>query len=275
MLLWRRVPRICHDQVAGGRVVSVCDPMDAADPRALLFLVVLVLLLLPELAEVEIAGVFSLKRVLEQTQEQVKAIQAAVFSLSLSLSQRQSMTVFLGGDRQAGSGVASLDAEAGDSAVRPTTGAFSQTAFEAGVMGLRELLPPWGQQAAIRGFTISEEGRLDLSFEVGATDHDAVARAQASFEGETYFEDTRHRRVIIAPASGDLPGELVGAVAVSVSLDVAADEESAPSDIRSMSVEDMAADVEVVAGAYARLLLDLLHEPPHPLPRNDPQSRGH
>ena len=83
----------CDDQVAEvGRLALVksCRPMTVTDAPVLALLIVTGLLLWPELAALEIFGVFRLERRLEAQAKRQEDIVAMIHRLELSMSQQQS-----------------------------------------------------------------------------------------------------------------------------------------------------------------------------------------
>ncbi|MBO0827404.1 MAG: hypothetical protein J2P24_06445 [Streptosporangiales bacterium] len=62
-------PSICKDTIAGTKVVHVCEPVGVTSAPALLVLIALVLLLLPEMSEVSVTGLLTLKRKADQAEQ--------------------------------------------------------------------------------------------------------------------------------------------------------------------------------------------------------------
>ena len=70
MLMWDQVGLVCHQEIAEAadgttprdQVVQVCEPMALTDPRVGLFLLIVLLLLTPFFAEIEVPGILRVKR---------------------------------------------------------------------------------------------------------------------------------------------------------------------------------------------------------------------
>ena len=53
MLLWGKVADVCRDEVADSKVVQLCEPMALTDPRLMWVVLAVLLLLLPDVSELD------------------------------------------------------------------------------------------------------------------------------------------------------------------------------------------------------------------------------
>lgn len=278
MLLAGKVPQVCRDEVASSDtaktpddlVVRVCEPMEATDPRVFLFLLVVFLLLLPFFSEIEVAGLFRVKRQLEEAQEEVdglresvRAAQAQVATLAATVtatttsqaSNQTSVQVQVVDPRGLESAQSQQLANAGDDEVPFTEGAFAQTAFRAGLVGLQSLFPADRAPYAMLFFTWGDD-ELELSQTVGdVNDQLGDTATLVADPSEAFASITQHGLLLTAPALDD-DGSAVGAVVAAFHDQTLLEDH-----------EPLFADTENVASAYARLLVDLLGETGRLTPR--------
>jgi hypothetical protein len=273
-------PRVCHEEVAATAVVQVCEPIPATDARALMFLLVAGLLLLPELSELEIAGLVTLRRKVDEAQADAAQARREVAQLSARLTAAAAATS-MGNqttlnfyDRAQETGQALEEAEAdrvvvdgpGDTppAAQEPAGAFAAAAFQAGLLGLTQFLPAWASSAEVIGFTLAEDGTYEPTYVVGDPGDQLVETVSrlVNEQLETTLIDVNPRRWLAAAKAVDDAGGRVGALAVLVR-----DPDLPPGPDGAVGggpeqFEELAAAVEVMAGSYARLLIDLLGEVP-------------
>lgn len=276
MLLWDHVPPTCHDEVASTEaaktpaelVVQVCEPMTATDPRVFLFLLVILLLLLPWVSEVEVAGLFRVKRQVEEAKkevdglrESVRTAQAQVATLSATTVAQQvqqtKVEVQLHDHRREDSAETQEHALAGQPPDEVTAGAFAQVALTAALEGLSTLFPEECVPVGMVFFTW-DETTLEQYGTVGDVDNDLEAVAYLMANTKTP-KSWAHREpsgfLVLADATDD-DGTTVGAVVFAFRQD------------QWEHHVAVFADVEVVAKAYARLLIDLVHETGRLVARN-------
>lgn len=77
--------RVCGDSLAatgGAGVVTICRPLSLTDPAVLTGALLTLLLLLPDLQSLKIAGLVELQRTAEQTREQVDEVRAQLVALT-------------------------------------------------------------------------------------------------------------------------------------------------------------------------------------------------
>jgi hypothetical protein len=284
-------PQRCYDQVAGDRVVETCEPLPAGSPVVLGYLLLVGALLLPEVADLEIAGVFKLRRQIAEARADAAEAKDAVLRLT---AENRAVALATGGDatggtstvlvnigRDVATAAALLDARGEATPEQPfleelepvweDTGEAALVAFRAGMLGLGSMIPvPFGGLGDVRvlGFTIGDAGdHFELTHDPSGVGEGSAART-LDLLNEDWPPQGSIRAlgsdvwIFTAPAT-DAQGRLVGALAVLLPLsqetDVAAllDGDDEPD-----LVEELAAAVEVAAEAYARLLIDLLGERP-------------
>lgn len=284
LLLWNKVPDVCRDEVSSSDiaktpsdlVVQVCEPMTATDPRVFLFLFVVLLLLLPWFSEVEVAGLFRVKKQLAEAekdvdglresvrtaQAQVATLTATVTATTTSQASNQTNVQFVVDPRGAESAQSQQVVLAGNDEAPFTEGAFAQTAFKAGLVGLHTLFPPDRTPFAMMFFTWGHT-LLEMSQSIGDVDPDlAIAADQLADPAEAFASIQSHGVLVTAPAFDD-DGSTVGAV-VAAFRDQQLLEDHEP----------LFADLENVASAYARLLVDLLGETGRLIPSTDDVEGG-
>jgi hypothetical protein len=296
MLLWDKVPAVCRDQLAttdagsdspADLVLRVCEPMTVTDPRALLFLVVVLLLLAPWFSEIEVAGLFRVKKQIAEAEKDVAVVrdsvhtihsQVATLTATLSTAaaaaaiaqQTQSTNVQVNvNEREKDSAEAQQAVASGSTTVPTTTGAYAQAAFTAGLDGLESLLV-FRAPTAMLFYTWGED-ELELSQTIGPTlnpldlndIHNTVNTAprwqNAGAVGGL---------LVITSAAFDDDESIVGAVAVAFA-DVDLDDYTSSEEVRGL-----VADVHNMAQAYARLLVDLLGETGRLGPSTNGSERG-
>ena len=144
-LMWDKVADICSDQLAdNSSVVKVCEPIGLTDPRIAWILLIVLLLLLPDLSEIELAGALSLKRAVTEVQRENENLRSDVQQLRITTSQiahqQQQTNIYLY-DQRVPAALAQwqADLEHGDTgALTPVeeTGAFAYLAFSSALAGL-------------------------------------------------------------------------------------------------------------------------------------------
>jgi hypothetical protein len=274
MLLWGRVAEVCRDQVADdSSVVVTCEPIGLTDPRLVWVLVAVLLLLLPDLSEVEIGGVFALRRAVEEVKEENDQLRSDVAELRVTTSQiaQQQVSVHV---HPLAEGVAefSADVEAGETGpLSPTeeTGAYAQVAFNSALAGMiPELFSAWQDRVTLVGWVLGDDGRFQPSYLVDAVGLDvAVAvgdeldpsAASGAAPVVSYLD---HCVAVTAYAVTDpalgVGEHLLGALSVIVSNEgVESSTASPPAD----DLATLAAGAVAAAGAYALLLMRILGEP--------------
>ena len=279
MLLWDQVDLVCHQEIAEAadgttprdQVVQVCEPMALTDPRVGLFLLVVLLLLAPFFAEIEVPGILRVKRQLREaeqdvdglrhsialTQQQVALVSAASARSSARSSPKQEVNVYTERPQESGAGLSAAQ-ESPASDVEPSEGAYAQVAFNAGVLGLPLLLPDWGREAKLIGFVVAADGSLAISQVSEDVPAPAIERALVLVNADVTEPkvDIEESWIVTAPAL-DHDGAVVGALAAIIEWDQAVpDGTSGGPD----ELDEMVAEVTAAAGAYARLLIDLLGE---------------
>lgn len=276
MLLNDKVPQVCHDEVASSDaakkpadlVLRVCEPMGATDPRVLLFLLIVFLLLLPLFSEVEVAGLFRVKKQVEEAEREVQGLretvrtaQAQVATLSASVaattvSQARSeakLEYHHHDHRGEDSGEVQQQVLDGSAQVDATVGAYAQAAFTAGLAGLESLLV-LREPAAMLFFTIADDGSYEVSQTAGEVSASMSTHALELVNADqvSSFADQLENELVVTSPAFDDDGSSLGAVAV-----VFAQEGPYP---ETTELQGLFADVSNLANAYARLLADLLGE---------------
>ena len=284
-------PQRCYDQVAGDVVLETCEPLPVQSPLVLGYLLLVGALLLPEVAELEVAGVFKLRRQIAEARAEAAEAKEAVLRLT---AENRAVALARGGDatggtstvlvnigRDVATAAALSDARDEPSLGQPLleelepvwedTGEAALVAFRAGMLGLPGILPaPYGDPADVRvvGFTIGESGdQFELTHDPSGIGEGLAARVLGLLNEDWPPQGSVRALgsdgwIFTAPAT-DAQRRLVGALAAVLPPpphpEVAAfsDEDGGPD-----LVEQFAAMVEVAAEAYARLLIDLLGERP-------------
>lgn len=237
--------------------------MGATDLRVLLFVLLLVVLLLPEMSEVEIGGVLSLKRQVDQAaadakiaREEAASLRATMTLLSSNISanvnnvQGSAVNIQLA----ATSGLSVQEAAQRQVPDVDPRSEAAQYALQAGSAGLGDLI---SSDVVLRGlvtYTRTSRGTM-LASGVTPSDFDPTQLNE-------WVESLPHERgafVEVDDGFGcsfvyDDQKRLLGAVAaqgVLVGPDGQPDEEAETL---------LAGGLELAAVAYARLLIDLVHE---------------
>jgi hypothetical protein len=88
--------RVCRDMVASDTgIVEVCGPVGLEDVPALgVLLLVGVLLLLPDMSEVSIPGLVTLKRAVEEQAKQTEALTREIATIALNMRQDTTVNVY-------------------------------------------------------------------------------------------------------------------------------------------------------------------------------------
>lgn len=178
LLVWDKVGPVCHQELADNNAaVSVCAPVEATDPRVLGWVLVVIVLFLPDLSEVEIGGILKLRRAVEETKDETQALrgelaeirtQAAALSQSASAAGAESKATIY--NRIAlGRSVNEFldDVEAGETgSLSPTEerGAYAQLAFTAGLTGMiPQFFSRWQDDVYLVGWVLGEDGQFELT----------------------------------------------------------------------------------------------------------------
>lgn len=267
----------CRDAAVGdtSETITLCEPLTATSPEVLLVLLLVGLLLLPELSELEIAGVLTLKRAVEQAQsdageakaEATEAKQAltqvaaqvsqlqAVQSVSVTVTNQAAETAQAHQLLNAGGGGAA-------GAPVPTVGESSLVAFNAGLSGLADLLPPLaeGVGMSVVGLTLTEDGKAveatQNPFGVDDPTVELIERLLNDVEPGQTITGVGVNALVLGALALTEDGEVVGGLAAVL---------QPPPPVESMGedpLEPLDVRVRIAAAAYAQLLTDLLGEPP-------------
>lgn len=255
-------------------MVQVCTAPSMTDPRVLLFLLIVLILLLPDLSEVELGGVLRLRRTVDETREEARELRRELVTIrndASATANSQLTQTFINRPAQTGDWIAhreSDDAELVDPGEE--LGAYAMNAFRAGLAGLMQPLEVGGDEAAAVGFTLRPLRGMEATHVLGRIPSElgeevlaALDRDTTSPGEEVVFIETSAGLVAFAFAFADagesLPAsQLVGGLAVILPHDFG-DSGIGAQDDRAAAV---AAAAEAAAGAYARLLVDLLGERP-------------
>lgn len=286
-LLLVEKPERCGDQLTDdGQTVEVCAPIEATSPEALLVVLVIGLLLLPELTELEVGGVVTLRRAVAEakgqaTQARAEAAEARLASARLEARVEATLTanptatanptvynIFQA--QQTAEAQQELAGAAGrgraDGApVVPTLGESSLVAFTAGLVGLAAHLPRMDEnvEVSVVGLTLAgNRQELEATHNPFDVPDRVVSRAEQLLNDPdmrpgdmvTAMEPAALLVVTLALVGGE---EVVGGLAAVLQpapavVDVTGDD----------PLDELAAAVRVAAGGYAQLLVDLLGEQP-------------
>lgn len=290
LLLFHGVPTVCHQELNdAGTAVRVCGPMEAHDPRVFLYLLVVGVLAFPELSELEIAGLLTIKRRLDEAKAEATELKRdlgdirtqAFAAVTAAISAKQQVDVTVNVDRSEQTGQALNEAAgAGDGVLdeTETLGAYAQLALEAVVAGLPDQLSDsLGPNASIQGFTFGDDEDLELSFvasrsgaassldELRETDHFVVPKVDG-----VYIYPRSGHWIATAPARED-DRNVVGGIAVVA---VAEEFHAGPGPLTSDEMNDFAAQAVIVGGIFGRALIDLAGEVPRVIVAGDSEDEG-
>lgn len=269
----------CRDAAVGdtSETITLCEPLTATSPEVLLVLLLVGLLLLPELSELEIAGVLTLKRAVEQAQsdageakaEATEAKQAltqvAAQVSQLQAVQKQSVSVTVTNQAaETAQAHQQLNADGGAAAGAPvpTVGESSLVAFNAGLSGLADLLPPLaeGVGVSVVGLTLTEDGKAveatQNPFGVDDPTVELIERLLNDVEPGQTITGFGVNALVLGALALTEAGEVVGGLAAVL---------QPPPPVDSMGedpLEPLDVRVRIAAAAYAQLLTDLLGESP-------------
>ncbi len=290
MLLFEQ-PERCRDELTeAGVAVEVSAPLESTSPEVLLGLLVIGLLLLPELTELEVGGVVTLRRAVaeargEATQARAEAAEARLVSTQLAAQVSSQLTA----NPTAVAGAASnttinnyLQARETAEAqqqltsgttppaavpVMPTLGESTLVAFTAGLTGLAAALPTPGEGVGVSvvGLTLTaDRDTLEATHNPFEVADDLVEYAEQLLNDRELLPGYVVTALVpegdaVVTATLALVGEnqVVGGLAAVLQ----------PTPPRTDSTKDdplvaLAAGVRVAAGAYAQLLVGLLGEQP-------------
>lgn len=269
-------PSQCKDAVADATVVEICEPVPVTSVQVLFVAVVVGLLVLPEVNELEIAGLIKLRTRVAQAEAEVAEVRAqlaqfeasaaaqavsgslaaSTTQINLHLAERQRATGLatqsLIGDPSSFTGAAEeVVEEVGEPAVRAVT---------AGLLGLAQTIPEFDGEVAVVGYTFAEDGEhLEPTHDVFGAQPDLLLQATALANDDALWDGALLAQTadswIIAAPSFTADEEPVGALAATLTPTVDAPGDEDPP-------EEVIAAVEVAAETYARLLVDLLGEQP-------------
>ena len=273
VVLWAGPPSTCHQEVVDGVSVRLCETMRLADPRAALYLLLVALLLFPEVSELEVGGVLTLRRRLDRIGEeagelksQLAEMRSEAYALSQASASNRTLVNNTFMTRPEGTGEALAEAAAAsadaalDEDVDVDVADFAQLAFGAGVAGLPQALPGWAAGSTVLAYTPSETGQLEVnaaSVEPAALEVEPVTRLVNEQPSEPRVQRMDDCWAVTAPVR-DARQRLLGAVAVL--LDPTLPGVPAGDSPTPAEAEKMGAVGEVAAKVYARLLVDLLGE---------------
>ncbi len=260
-LLAAGVPTVCRDAVAGDQVVRVCEPMDVTDVRVWVFALLLALLVFPELSELELGGVITLRRRLAELREDATDLRSELAHIRTQAHAAAQASAATRSDihvdvRQEQTGAAL--AEVGQRADGPfdrdeEAGAYRQLALTAGLVGLTQLFLVGRDQTTLVGFTLGDDGGFEAThFTSGVTDDELRVVSElvdeARVSGTTV---TAQGEGLDAVALAVVDGRVVGALALLVRGGAA---------VESHQLDEVGAALQVAAAAYSRLLVDLVGE---------------
>jgi hypothetical protein len=258
--------------------------MPVTDSRALLFLLVVGALLLPDLAELEVGGILRVRRQLDdvkgeaaELKTEIAHIRTEILTAATAAANSQSRAsvenynvfperatdVRRAYDEVAGHG----DGEFDESEKR---GAYAAVAFEAGFYGLPRYLSDGMTPAVVAGYLFNADGDLELDLmttrgDVPAGLQDAQLAAHPPPTSGVFYDDSVDGYVLSAPASDD-QGLVVGALVVRMPVSAAGSDQE--------DGEDVVGTVVMMANAYARLLIDVMGEKPRQMAAGKTPEEG-
>lgn len=270
-------PETCSQQLSQGSPtpVTVCSDMTLTDARALLFLLVIGGLLLPEVAELEVAGVLSVRKQVDEAKDEVTGLKtelahiraeiltaATAASHSRSKASVENYNVFPGRAADVRRAYKEIqDGGDGELDQSEQRGADAAVAFEAGFYGLTRYLTERMTPAVVVGYLFGEDDQLRLDSLVtsgeGTAGLEAAQRAASPPPTSGVFYDAHDDGYVLSAPACDDQGLTAGVLAVRVPSTSAALDE--------LNVEDAVGAILLIAGAYARLLIDLMGEKPRDL----------
>lgn len=269
------VPTVSTEELHNGVPVTVDSPMSITDVRVFAFLAVAALLAVPDLSELDIAGLVSVKRKVQELREETtelkdeaRALQATLQQVQTqALSNRNNLSVtntFPGAQEATASALDPTSSEEGSLPEVVEDGAMRQLAFEAAFNGLPNLLRALPDSSQVVGCTFDSQGKLTPTHSTGAeyvTDlgdlADLVEWGGVSLKGGYLGE----YQVLTAPAEIADNG-VTGALVVIFP----ANSWSATVQTIMTTVDDMMTSTVIAATAYGLYLADLLGETPRPNP---------
>lgn len=283
MLLWGRVDDVCRGQVAdNSSVVQVCEPISLTDPRLVWVLLAVLLLLMPDLSEIELGGVLSLKRIVQEVKADNDELRGAVAELRVTTaqiaSQQQQVNIHLE-TATLPEAVATFqsDVVAGETGPLTTaeeTGAYATLAFSSALAGfVSELFPAWEDEVTLIGWVLGENGTFEPTYlldpqpasvvEEVAEELDPTAVAGSPVAVSFHDGGVVVTAYAVTDPTFGLGEKLVGALSVVLN-----DEELGNGLVGDTATPQgppdlvtLAAGAEAAAGAYALLLLRVLGEP--------------
>lgn len=266
-------PVTCHQEVVDGVTVRLCETMRLADPRAGLYLLLVALLLFPEVSELEVGGVLTLRRRLDRIGEeagelksQLAEMRSEAYAVSRAAASNRTQVNNTIVTRQEDTGEAVAEAAAAsagatlDETADVDVADFAQLAFAAGVAGLPQALPGFAAGSTVLAYTPSETGQLEVnaaSVEPAALEVEPVTRLVNEQPSEPRVQRMDDCWAVTAPVL-DARQRLLGAVAVL--LDPTLPGVPASDSPTLAEAEKMGVVGAVAAQVYARLLVDLLGE---------------
>ena len=260
LVLVRDLPRTCREELHEGKAVELCGQLTLTDPRVVIVAVIVGLLLIPEVAELELFGVLKLRREVEQqvgeVQRQVQALATTVNTVvattsAATASPHQTVVV---NPREEQVDEAIRDAQTEDPrdiTDDEETGAFAIAAFKAGFLGLRLTLPAWGHGARLVGFRRDEAALVYLAEAPSDAVPDRLLAEVTALVNEVGSGTVRVGMgdLVVYAQQAAVPGRSSpGALAVIVDA----------ADVEQVEDAEVGAQVDLLTGAYSVLLLDVL-----------------
>lgn len=287
-LLWLSMvglPVVCSQQVPSGTTVSVeiCEAASVADPRFLLLVLAIGLLLLPELAEIEVAGVLKVRKQVKEAKEEVSGlstelghIRAQILTTAVAAANSNSRAsvenynLFPERFTDVSRALKEVAGDGGDFDAGEERGVYAAIAFEAGFYGLTRYLPDRMMPAVVAGYVFDDNEKLAL-YSV-ATHGDGIGESEAAQRMAAaprmtgvFLYEREDEYVVTAPACDD-EGLVVGALAVRMPTSAAALDQG--------DGGDTVGTVELMANAFARLLIDVMGDRPRKPPAGKAGSEG-
>lgn len=273
--MWGKVADVCRDEVADSKVVQVCEPMALTDPRPVWVVLAVLLLLLPDVSELELAGVLSLKRAVAQVEGQAEQLRGEAHKLQAITTQLNQQRV------EQGQGQAvynifpqdlgpQLTRFLDDVASNDTTamtkdeelGGFTSLIIRSALTGmLTEVFAAWSGRVNLIGWVRLADGSYEPWYLVATVNSDIAALAKTHVRDGDPFGDplvTVGDDVVVVtaftatPEADQATRRVLGALSVLIESDEEPTEEE---------FEDLGAKAEAAAGAYGLLLLRVLGGP--------------